>query len=101
MSATGRRALNGQKLFCCDGPGCGLTNEPLGPSWKSWCSLLDVEERPDEILTFCGIECAQNYVKANPGCGIPMPTKMDGKSEMGKRLQELADSPLTGPRTLR
>jgi hypothetical protein len=88
MGATGIRSRTGRMLYCCDGPGCGSTREPWGASWIYFASIAD-EESGEPFPTWCGVECANRYIDANPTCGIPRPQPIELKSELGRELTKV------------
>ena len=94
MSGTEFKSRTGKRLYRCDEPGCGLTREPWGETWLSWCSYKDMEEQPEKILTWCSIKCANAYIDAHPRCHIPRPTVLDLKSDLAKELSARWNEPL-------
>lgn len=94
MTATPYRSLDGRRLYCCDGPGCGRTREPWGEAWLSWCSITDMEDHPEKVLTWCSVDCANAFIDAHPRCRIPRPTTLDLKSDIGRELSAAWNEPL-------
>ena len=90
MAATDRRSKDGNRLYACDGPDCGWTHEPWGRAWVYFGAIESIDgESP---LTFCSWECAKK--RAEVVGDVEAPDANDMKSELGKRLQRIADGPM-------